>query len=172
MSAERLRCKACGHMNDITAFACGACGETLVGTGAERWLSARDRDVVEASDAEVARAQSARGARIALGAVAIVVLGVVGWFAASWYTRNYYVLSAPVYDSQLPEYWAGMLKSDDHYLRRRAALALDKICARFNERTAREIVPALREALSDPDEDVRKSARSALDKIRMTTGVT
>jgi hypothetical protein len=170
VSADAIRCRACGHANDATAFACAGCGGSLV-SGADRWIEAREREAILSDDADRAHARSAAIRRALIVAVALVVLAVGAAAFWSWYTKNYYPLADPVYANEPPAYWAGMLKSDDHFLRRRAALALDTIADRFNERTAREIVPALKAALADPDVEVRRLARSALDKIAAATGV-
>ena len=173
MSAEQIRCRSCGHVNDVTAFACDGCGASLVGRGAERWAAARERDLVIEQDVQRVQAVRSVAARAVMVVIVVLALTVVGWIGGSWLLANYYVVQAPEYDGHPPSYWADMmLTNEDRFMRRRAALAIDSICDRFNERTAREIVPSLAKALSDSDDVVRNRARSALDKIASSTGVT
>jgi hypothetical protein len=168
---ETIRCTACGTVNDVTAFMCAGCGASLIG-GSERWESARARDTALESDADraAARARLVRG--LAAIAAALVVVAVVAAFAANLFLRNFYLFGEPVYDHQPASYWVEVLRSDDHFMRRRAALAIESICDRFNTRTATEVVPSLKAALEDEDEIVRVRARSALDKIAAATGIT
>jgi hypothetical protein len=173
MSAGGIRCKTCGRVNELTAFACGGCGASLVGSGAERWVEARERDLVLESDAARVRARRALLARTAAVVVAVVVAATLGYQVASWYSRNHYVLDEPTFDGHGPEFYADMMvSSPDHFMRRRGAKTLDAMAPQFNERTAREVVPSLRRALADEDDVVRSFAKSALDKIAKTTGVT
>jgi hypothetical protein len=159
-------------VNDITAFACAACGGSLVGSGAERWQSARERDVVVAAERDAARERAEFARRIAVGVAVAAVLAAATWVGLGWYQKNYYLMGEPLFDNQPASHWVDMLKSDDRYLRRRAAGALDTLSDRFNETTAREVVPPLKEALEDSDDVVRLRAKSALDKIARLTGVT
>ena len=172
MRRETIMCTRCNAVNDITAFACVACGGSLVSSGAERWQSARERDKVVAADREAARERGAFARRIAIGVAVAAVLASTMWAGLGWYQRSYYLSGEPLYDEQPASHWVEMLKSDDRYLRRRAALALDTLSDRFNEKTASEVVPPLKIALADEDDVVRLRARSALDKIARLTGVT
>jgi hypothetical protein len=172
VSRESIRCTRCNAVNDITAFACAACGGSLVTSGAERWQSARDRDMVVAAEREAARERGAFARRILVGIVVAIALAGTTWFVLGWYQQGHYFRGEPLYDQQPASHWVEQLKSDDRYLRRRAALALDTLSDRFNEKTATEVVPALKTALSDDDDVVRLRARSALDKIARLTGVT
>ena len=70
-----------------------------------------------------------------------VALAAFVWFALGSYSKSHYFSGEPLYDNQPASHWVGMLKSDDHYLRRRAAMALDTLSDRFNEATAQEVVP-------------------------------
>src|SRR5262245_45608343 len=173
MSARGLRCKDCGRVNELTAFACSSCGASLVGSGADRWVAARERDLVLETDA--ARRQAFRGmlARALVIMVVIAAVTIGGWEAYAWYARNYYVLDEPTFDGHGADYYADMMvRSPDHYLRRRGAKTLEAMADRFNEKSAREVVPSLQKALGDEDDVVRSFARSALDKIARNTGVT
>ena len=173
MSREQIKCKACGALNDVTAFECAGCGASLVGGGDSRWADARVRDRVLDADAEAAAENAARIRRAVAVVVALGVVVAALSVLVPWYSRNYYARGEPLYDNKPAAYWVELLlKSEDHFMRRRAALAIDTICDRFNERTAREIVPSLKLALEDEDERVRNHVLSALAKIKVTTGVT
>ena len=172
MSRESIRCTRCGSVNDVTAFACAACGGSLVGSGAERFQAARERDLVVAAERDAARERVHFAKRLATGLAVAAALAAFVWFALGSYSRSHYFSGEPLYDNQPASHWVDLLKSDDHYLRRRAALALDTLSDRFNETTAQEVVPALKEALEDSDDVVRLRAKSALDKIARVAGVT
>lgn len=171
MSARGIRCKECGRTNDLTAFACDRCGASLVGGGADRFLEARERDMTIEAQSREGERRSTGLRKTLVGAIGLVALVLVAWVGLGWYSKNYYIFGEPLYDKHPAAYWVEMLGSDDHYLRRRAAQALNSIGDRFNQRTATEVVPALRKALADEDDGVRVHARSALDKIQRATGV-
>jgi HEAT repeat protein len=173
VSSDRIRCKRCGVLNDVTAFACSGCGTSLVGTGDDRWMEARERDRVLDADAEAAADRAVRVRRAIVIVAVVVIAGVLIVPFANWFSRNHYLRGEPLYESKPAAYWIEILhKSDDHFMRRRAALAIDTICERFNERTAREIVPELKKSLDDDDDIVRNRTMSALAKIKVATGVT
>jgi HEAT repeat protein len=172
VSTDRITCKACGTPNDVTAFACSGCGASLVADGQERWAAARVRDRVLDADATAALDRAATVRNVAVGLVGLAILGVVLTFTLNWYNRNHYLLGEPRYANEPAAHWAAVLvESDDHYMRRRAALAIESIADRLNERTAYAIVPSLKGALEDEDEEVRRRARTALDTIEQVTGV-
>jgi hypothetical protein len=173
VSRDRIRCRQCGTLNDVTAFACSSCRGSLVGSGDERWTESRERDRVLDADAEAAADRARRIRRTVVTLAVLVIAGVALVAFTNWYSRYYYLRGEPLYENKPAAYWVElMLHSEDHFMRRRAALAIDTICERFNEQTAREVVPALKKALEDDYEPVRNFALSALAKIKVRTGVT
>lgn len=135
-------------------------------------MDARERELTleREADERAARATRIRRAVVVLaGAVVAVIVISVSW---SWITRHYYVLGGePEFQGHTASYFAELLTDEDHYRRRQGAIVLDRMADSFNERTAREIVPALQRALGDTDTVVQVHAKSALDKIARTTGV-
>jgi hypothetical protein len=166
--AERgIRCGQCGAPNDVLAVECRKCGSALVDYGSEQWAAEAEHEEERTHQA----AAAARTKRNALLVVLTLVVLAVGGAFVSWALDNTYIFThEPTYAGETAGYWVKMLGSPDHYIRRRAALALESICERFSKPAAREVVPALREALGDEDEEVRKHAQNALAKIENATG--
>jgi hypothetical protein len=160
MAADEIRCPRCGTSNAIAAIACVACGSSLVGTESA-WVEAREQEDrrEERRQTSSARANTAR----TLVAVAVVglLLGFLAWVAFAWYRENYYFGARPSSDGHPIEYWVEMLDSEDHFLRRRAALVLEKLAPQLNARDARAVDPALERAVEDEDAIVRARAERA-----------
>ncbi|HQR40819.1 MAG TPA: HEAT repeat domain-containing protein [Blastocatellia bacterium] len=165
-----IRCRACGAANDLTAISCARCGASLVDETSDRWGVAQERIAARGALVEE-RTERRRSRLIVIGTVlAVAAVLVGGYYTHDTLQRNYYLMGEPLYDNQPAAYWTVLLKSDDHYLRRRGAQALDSLADKVNAATAKTIIPDLTEALNDEDEVVRLRAASALEKIRRGTG--
>ena len=165
-----IRCRACGTLNDLTAISCSKCAESLVDAGSDAWGAAHERVVAREAVVEERR-ERRRSVLFIVGFV--VLIGAVligGYYTHDYMQQNFYLMGEPLYDNQPASYWTVLLKSDDHYLRQRGALALDTLADKMNATTARTVIPDLEAALNDDDEVVRLRAASALDKIKRTTG--
>lgn len=166
-----LRCGACGAPNGLAEVACRACGASLVDLESNEWADAQARWSVADRRAERARAVRSRLLALAVAIGALAAVGAASWSGYGWLTRNHYLGEEPKYADKVAEEWVGQLGSEDRFLRRRAALALETLADRVNEATARRIVTPLSAALDDDDETVRDRAASALAKIKAATGV-
>ena len=167
MAERGIRCGQCGAANDVLAIECRRCSAPLVDYGSEQWEAEQEASVERA---RLAAASVRRKRFVLLAVVAVVLLGAGGVWAR-WAVQNTYILThEPTYADEKADYWVKLLKSPDHYMRRRAAQALAAIADRFSKPNAREVIPPLREALADEDPDVRKFAQSALDRIAASTG--
>jgi hypothetical protein len=167
---DTIRCRGCGTTNDLTAIACSKCGGSLVDEVSVRWSVAHDREVARGERVEEKRESRRTLVVVLVTALAVGGAVVAGYYGHDAFVRNFYLFGEPLYDNQPSSYWAKLLTADDHYIRRRAALALDTLADKINAATARTVVPDLKAALNDDDDVVRLRAASALEKIRRTTG--
>jgi hypothetical protein len=171
VSREGIACRSCGARNDVVAFACAACGESLVAASDSSFMDARSAATRADERARAAALTARRIQRWAFAAFLVLLAGVVLYLGYRWFERNAYFGAEPTYAGETAQQWTARLEDDDHFIRRRAALALTTLAGSLNERSAREVVGPLSRATKDEDEVVRARAAEALAAIHARTGV-
>lgn len=171
MGESNIACPSCGASNEVTALDCAACGESLLSTETETWKEERQRhlEARERAERELERTAQRRVLRFFI-TVGVILLLLAAW-GVVWLSRNVYLGGEPQYDGRAAAQWVEVLESEDHFMRRRAALALESLAERINERTALEVAPGIAAALDDEDETVRERLGRALATIESRTGV-
>lgn len=170
LEIQKLKCGRCGLWNEIVAIDCGRCKASLVDETSSAWFASRTKAAVrEVSENEAGDRKAAVIRFAVIMAILFVVVSVVS-YSVRYIQENVYVFDAPRHEGETIPVWLARLESEDVYMRRRAAEAMDAMATYVKRPSMAEMMPGLEAAANDDDEIVRFHVVSAIAILKKRFG--